>query len=680
VVFDGRYPHADRLDLVETLHGVPVPDPYRWLEDSESDATRRWIAEQNELTQSFLSRIPEREEFRKRLWELVDFERCGMPVRRGGRLFFTLADGKTNQPLHYVQDDGGEPRLLLDPNELSGDGKAAVYGWSPSDDGRLFAYSVSIGGSDWVEWRVRDVETGEDLPDRIRWSKFSGASWLPDGSGFYYSGYDEPDPGQELSAKNERQRLFFHRLGTEQSEDRVVYERPDEPLWGFAGEVTEDGRYLVVTVWNGTDRRNRVHLFDLTKPDSGPMPLFDLQDAHYAFLGSDGDRLWFLTDRDAPLGRVVAARAGTPEEATEVVPEAGCKLQAASLVGGRIVAVYLEDAQSRVRVFEETGEPVGEVGLPGIGTAVGFGGRRADRETFFAFTSFTRPTTIYRLQLDDLSVEVFRQPTVPFDPDAYEVRQVFYRSKDGTRVPMFLVHRRGLRMDGERPTLLGGYGGFGISVVPSFQPMDLLWLERDGVIAVANLRGGGEYGNAWHDAGRLANKQNVFDDFIAAAEHLIASGVTNSRRLAIRGGSNGGLLVGACLTQRPDLFGACVPYVGVLDMLRFHRFTIGWAWVSDYGSPEDPEAFRWLLAYSPYHNVRPGTAYPATLVVTGDHDDRVVPLHSYKFAAALQHAQGGTAPILIRIETRAGHGAGKPLWLQVEESADVFAFLAEALR
>ncbi|MCX7800298.1 MAG: prolyl oligopeptidase family serine peptidase [Fimbriimonadales bacterium] len=680
MVLEGRYPEAKRLDLVETLHGVEVADPYRWLEESDSEDTRRWIREQNELTRRVLDSVPERAAFAARLKELMDFERFGLPVRRGDRLFYSYWDGKRSQPVLMVEESGGEPRQLLDPNSLSEDGKVALSSWSPSEDGRWVAYALSTGGSDWLEWRVLDAESGKDLPDRLQWSKFSGASWLPDGTGFFYSGYEPPSEVDRLQAKNEGQRLLLHRLGTPQESDLVVCQRPDQPQWGFSGGVSEDGRWLVVTVWTGTDRRNRVLLLDLADVSATAIPLFDRQDARYGVLASAGDRFWVWTDRDAPMGKICLADARRPEELEDLVPECDLKLQWASLVGRRLFAVYLRDACSVVRVFEEDGTPVAELPLPGLGTVGSFEGRRADDEAFFVFTSFVRPPTLYRLGVEDLSVRVWRAPQAPFDPERFEVRQQFYAGRDGTRIPLFLVHERGLSLDGQRPTLLGGYGGFGIPVVPAFQPADVLWLERGGVVAVANLRGGGEYGNAWHDAGRLANKQNVFDDFIAAAEHLVRTGVTRPERLAIRGGSNGGLLVGACLTQRPDLFGACVPYVGVLDMLRFHKFTIGWAWVSDYGDPEDPEAFRWLLAYSPYHNVRPGTRYPATLVVTGDHDDRVVPLHSYKFAAALQHSQAGKAPILIRIETRAGHGAGKPLWLQVEESADVFAFLAEALR
>jgi prolyl oligopeptidase len=677
-----RYPLAPRGDVVDVHHGVAVPDPYRALEDPDAPASRAWIDAQNALTEEFLAAVPQRGAIRDRLTSLWNYERFGVPSAEGGRLFWTRNDGLQQQAVLWTSDgEGGEPRVLLDPNTLSADGTVALSGHSPSRDGRLLAYALADAGSDWNEWRVRDVATGRDLPDRVRWVKFSGASWLPDGSGFFYSRYDEPAPGAELRGALYFQKLLLHRVGTPQSDDVLVYERPDRKEWGFGASVTDDGRWLGITVWRGTEQRNAFFVRDLARPDAPVVELLRDWDASYQFIGNAGTRFFFETDLGAPLGRVVAIDLERPDRAdwTTVVPECADTLQSGNLIGGRIVCTYLRDAHTVVRVFETDGRPVRDVPLPGVGTAAGFGGRAHDRVTWFAFTGFTTPGEIWRHDVATGETTVFRRPSVDFRPDDFETTQVFVASRDGTRVPMFLTRRRGTVLDGTAPCVLTGYGGFNVPVTPAFSVSSLVWMERGGVLASACLRGGGEYGREWHEAGTKLRKQNVFDDFIACAEWLVREKWTSPRRLAISGGSNGGLLVGACMTQRPDLFGAALPAVGVLDMLRYHRFTIGWAWASDYGTADDEDEFRALLAYSPLHNLRPGTCYPATLVTTGDHDDRVVPAHSFKFAAALQAAQaaapGCPNPVLIRIETRAGHGAGKPTSKVIEEAADRWAFL-----
>jgi prolyl oligopeptidase len=676
------YPSARRSDQTDDYHGTVVTDPYRWLEDPDAPETVAWVGDENQVTSDYLGAIPERHAIQERLTALWDYEKFGVPFHKGGRYFFAKNDGLQNQSVWYMAESlEAEPRVLLDPNTLSDDGTVALSGLSISEDGRLIAYSLSSAGSDWQEWRVREIETGQDRPDRLEWIKFSGASWLHDGSGFFYSRYDAPSPGEEFQERNKFQKLFFHRLGDAQAEDTLIYERPDEPEWGFGGGVTEDGQYLVIGVWVGTDPKNRVFYKDLTTPDAPVVELLNQYDAHYGFLGNDGPVFWFTTDKDAPRSRVIAVdtRRPEPEHWRELIPQSTETLEGVSVVGERFLASYLQDAQTRVKVFALDGTYERDVDLPGIGSAGGFGGRRTDMETFYAFSSFTVPATVYRYDIPTGQSTLYKKPQVEFDPEAYETHQVFYESRDGTRVPMFLVHRKGLVLDGANPTLLYGYGGFGASMTPGFSVSSLVWLERGGVYAMANLRGGGEYGQEWHDAGRKEHKQNVFDDFIAAAEWLIAAGYTKPSRLAISGGSNGGLLVGACLTQRPELFGAAMPAVGVLDMLRFHKFTIGWAWISDYGSADNAEDFAYLYAYSPLHHIQPGTHYPATLITTGDHDDRVVPAHSFKFAATLQAAQGGDTPILIRVETRAGHGAGKPTAKVIEEAADRWAFLVKVL-
>ena len=676
------YPVTAKTNVVETLHGVRVEDPYRWLEDDNAPETKAWVEAQNRVTFGFLERIPERPALRQRLTQLWNFERYGLPFREGGRYFFTRNDGLQNQSVLYVAEAlEAPPRVLLDPNTLSPDGTVALSGLAVSRDGRRLAYGVAVAGSDWQEWRVREVDTGTDLPDVVRWVKFSVASWARDGSGFYYSRYDEPTEAQKLTRVNYYHKLYFHRLGTPQSEDVLVYHRPDQKEWGFQGHVTEDGRYLVITVTQGTDPKNRVFYKDLAAPDAPVVELLNDFDASYNFVDNDGPVFWFHTDLDAPRGRVIAIDTRRPERAhwRELIPEAAETIQTVSTVHQQFFVNYLKDARTQVKVFDLAGRPVREVELPGLGTAGGFGGKRADTETFYSFTSFTTPTVIYRYDAATGASTVFRQPRVAFDPAQYETRQVFYTSRDGTRVPMFISHKKGLRLNGRNPTLLYGYGGFNISLTPAFSVANLVWMEMGGIYAQPNLRGGGEYGEAWHQAGTRLRKQNVFDDFIAAAEWLIAHRYTSRRHLAIAGGSNGGLLVGACLTQRPDLFAAALPAVGVLDMLRFHKFTIGWAWTSDYGSPDNPEEFRALLAYSPLHNLRPGVRYPATLITTADHDDRVVPAHSFKFAARLQECHAGGPPVLIRIETRAGHGAGKPTAKLIEEAADRLAFLVAVL-
>lgn len=675
------YPKVKTVDQVDELHGVKVADPYRWLEDLDSPETAAWVAAQNEVTFRFLGEIPARERIKERMTKLWDFERYGLPFKEGGRYFYSKNDGLQAQSVFYVLDSlDGEPRVLIDPNKLSEDGTVALAGLSISEDGKRMAYGLSTAGSDWVEYRVRDIDTGRDLDDHLKWIKFSGASWTKDGQGFYYSRFDEPK-GDQLKDTNYYQKLWYHKLGTAQVDDKLVYSRPDQKEWGFAGEVTEDGQYLVITITQGTERKNRVYFQDLATGDGRTIELLNDFDAQYGFINNDGPVFWFFTDLDAPRGRVIAIDTRQPERANwkEIIPQAAETLDGVTLVNDTFIAHYLKDAYTQVRMFDLRGQHVRDVALPGVGTAGGFGGKRRDTETFYSYTSFNMPNTIYRYDMPSGASTVYRQPQVDFDPAQYTTQQVFYNSKDGTRIPMFITHKKNIQLDGHNPTMLYGYGGFNASMTPYFSISRLVWMELGGVFALANIRGGGEYGKAWHDAGRLANKQNCFDDFIAAAEWLIANKYTSAQKLAISGGSNGGLLVGACMTQRPDLFGACLPAVGVMDMLRFHKFTIGWAWTSDYGSPDEPEAFKTLLKYSPLHNLKPGTCYPATLVTTADHDDRVVPAHSFKFISALQAAQGCGNPVLIRIETKAGHGGGKPTQKIIEEISDQYAFLMRVL-
>ena len=682
-----QYPPTKTGDVVDQHHGTPVPDPYRWLEDVDAPDTRAWVEAQNRVTFAFLEGIAERESIRRRLTELWDYPRFGVPLKKGGRYFFAKNDGLQNQAVLYWQTAlDAEPRLLLDPNRLSEDGTVALSTSAWSEDGRLLAYGTSASGSDWQTFHVREVDTGRDRPDTLRWIKFSGAAWTHDGAGFFYSRYPAPAGGDPLLAVNRDMKLYYHRLGTTQDEDRLILELPDQPDWGISPEVSPDGRYLVLTVWLGTDRRNRVYYVDLGHPrrprlGGEVVRLLDEFDAAYGFVGNRGPEFYFLTDHDAPRKRLIAVDTRRPARAEwkEVLPQQADILENVQLVNRRFVVTYLRDAASRLRIHALDGTLQREIDLPTLGAVAGLSGQVDDREMFFAFTSFLYPTTVFRYDFGAARMEVFRAPEVRFDASRYETQQVFYRSKDGTRVPMFLTHRRGLARDGSNPAYLYGYGGFNINMTPFFSVANLVWLEMGGVLAVPCLRGGAEYGEEWHQAGMLDRKQNVFDDFIAAAEYLIREGYTATPRLAIGGGSNGGLLVGAVMTQRPDLFGAVLPAVGVLDMLRFHKFTIGWAWVTEYGSADSAQHFPFLRRYSPYHNLAPGTSYPPTLVTTADHDDRVVPGHSFKFAAALQAAQAGPAPVLIRIETKAGHGAGKPTSKIIEEQADRWAFLVAVL-
>jgi prolyl oligopeptidase len=674
------YPEARRSEHVDVYHGVEVPDPYRWLEKSDTEATQAWIAAQNALTFDALDRIEARKAIRARLTTLWDYERWGVPAKRGQRYVVSRNDGLQNQSVIYTMPSlDGSLEVLIDPNALSEDGTVALAGTVFSHDGQRVAYGVSDAGSDWEVWKVRDVASGQDLDDELRWIKFNRPTWTRDGKGFYYSRYEPPQKGKALADVNEKQTLYYHRIGQPQSSDEIVYARPEHPKWGFSGHVTDDGRYLVITVKIGTEPKTSIFYQDLRSSKRETVELLPDFTARWRFLDNAGTKFWFFTDEDAPRGKIVEIDVRRPATRRVLVPESEDTLRNVSVVGNRFIAEYLHDAASRVRVFRLDGKHERDVELPGLGTVSGLRGKRSDAETFYAYTSFATPPTIYRYDVAKGTSTVFRQPQVGFDPADFETRQVFYESADGTRVPMFISHRKGLERDGANPTYLYGYGGFNIPLTPSFSVADLVWMEMGGVHAVANLRGGGEYGEHWHAAGTKLAKQNVFDDFIAAAEYLVAQKWTRPSRLAIGGRSNGGLLVGAAITQRPDLFGAALPGVGVLDMLRFNKFTIGWAWESDYGSPQNPEEFAALLAYSPYHNVREGTAYPATLIHTADHDDRVVPAHSYKFAAALQHAQTGDRPVLIRIDTRAGHGAGKPTSKRIEEWVDLWGFLVDNL-
>jgi prolyl oligopeptidase len=723
------YPVAARGTQVDDYHGVSIADPYRWLEDTDSPATKAWVEAQNRLTDSFLATIPERPAIKTRLTEIWNYARFSAPFKGGERYFYFQNTGLQNQSILYVQDRrNAPPRVLLDPNVLSPDGTVALSGQAASDNGRYLAYSISTSGSDWQEMHVRDVNTGRDLADTLKWVKFSGISWTHDDKGFFYSRYDEPTAGNKMTSVNRNHKIYYHRIGRPQSSDELIYDRPDQPDWLLFGSVTDDGQYLIITVAQGTDVRNRLYFIDLDNPgrpkiNNPVFRLIDRFDAEYEFVGNRGTMFYVRTDRNAPKGRIVAISIENPREErwNTIVAESKDALVTATTAGDDIVAKYLKDAQSSIRFFSggrddrrdrQRGQPPprrnpgsiyddtstapivtrgqqltgggftlrGELPLPGIGTVNEIRGKQGDDEMFYSFTSFLYPTTVYRYDLKSRTNTVYRAPKVAFDAGKYETRQVFFTSKDGTRVPMFITAKKGLQLDGNNPTLLYAYGGFNISSTPSFSSANAAWLEMGGIYALANLRGGGEYGKEWHEGGMLAKKQNVFDDFIAASQYLIREKYTSTPKLAIRGGSNGGLLVGAVMTQRRELFGATLPEVGVMDMLRFQKFTIGWAWTSDYGSSDNAEQFKYLRAYSPLHNIKPGTCYPPTLAFTADHDDRVVPGHTFKFIATLQAAQGCPNPVLVRIETKAGHGAGKPTTKQIDEAADRFAFLVRALR
>lgn len=672
------YPNTDAETRVEEQFGVKVADPYRWLENDvrQDQKVREWVTAQNAVTQRYLATLPGRELFKARMKELYDYERFSAPRKYGARYFYLHNDGLQNQSVLFVRDRlDGEGRVLIDPNLWAKDGATALAEWRPSEDGKLLAFSVQDGGTDWRTVKVLDVATGKETGDVIEWVKFSDLAWSKDGSGFFYSRFAEPKDAK-FQALNENQEVYFHRLGTPQAQDRKIYATPDRPKLGHTAEVSDDGRWLIITSAEGTDERYEITLIDLAKSDASPRTLIKGLENDWRYIGNQGDHFFWATNKGAPRLKIVsmdiAAAAPTP---VTIVAEDAATLDSASIVGGTIFASYLVDAKTEVRRFGLDGKPQGKIALPGIGTAAGFAGKPEDTETFFSFSSYATPATVYRYDVKSGQVTPWASPKVAFNPDDFTVEQRFYTSKDGTRVPMFLVRKKGAT--GPAPTLLYGYGGFNVSITPAFSPTFLAWVEKGGVLAVANLRGGGEYGKAWHDAGRLAKKQNVFDDFISAGEYLIKEGITGRNQLAVHGGSNGGLLVGAVVNQRPDLFAAALPAVGVMDMLRFDRFTAGRYWVDDYGYPSKEADFRTLYAYSPYHNVKAGKDYPAVLVTTADTDDRVVPGHSFKYAAMLQNTSIGGKPHLIRIETRAGHGSGKPTDKIIEEAADRWAFIAK---
>ncbi|MGP1284196.1 MAG: prolyl oligopeptidase family serine peptidase [Parasphingopyxis sp.] len=674
------YPETARGDVVEEQFGVAVADPYRWLENDvrNDSAVRDWVTAQNAVTDAYLETLPGRDAIAARLTELWNYERVGIPEKRGNRYFYTRNDGLQNQSALYMREGlDGEPRLLIDPNEWSDDDATAMAQWAASPDGRYIAYGIQDGGTDWRTIRVLDVESGETLADTVEWAKFTNISWVAGGAGFFYSRFPAPDAEGEFQSLNMNHAVYYHALGTDQSEDRLVYATPDRPALNHFAEVTDDKRWVLIYSSEGTDDRYEVVLGDLGADDVPTRTIVTGFEHNWDLAGSLGDILYFRTNSDAPRERIVRMDvSGEAPVVSELIAEDEATLEGASVVGGRIIANYLVDARNEARVFDLEGNRVATVDVPGIGSLSGFGGELGDPETFFAFTSFAQPTTIYRYDSSRNERTVFAAPDVMFDPADYVVEQRFYTSRDGTRVPIFIVHRADLDMSESHPTLLYGYGGFNISLSPDFSAGRLQWMEMGGVFALANLRGGGEYGAAWHDAGRLRNKQNVFDDMIAAGEYLVAEGITSSDQLAVQGRSNGGLLIGAVVNQRPDLFAVGLPAVGVMDMLRFDRFTAGRYWVDDYGYPNREEDFRALYAYSPYHNIPETGDFPAIMVTTADTDDRVVPGHSFKYTAALQHADLGDRPHLIRIETRAGHGSGRPTSQLIAEYADLWAFTA----
>ncbi|MDE3273548.1 prolyl oligopeptidase family serine peptidase [Pseudoalteromonas sp. G4] len=668
------YPETKKGNVVDTYFGTQVADPYRWLEDDMSDETAQWVKTQNKVTFDYLSQIPYRDKLKERLTKLMDYEKVSAPFKEGKYTYFYKNDGLQNQYVIYRQVEGGEPEVFLDPNTFSEDGTTSLAGITFSKDGSLAAYQISEGGSDWRKVIIIDVETKKQIEDTLVDVKFSGLSWVGN-EGFYYSSYDKPE-GSELSAKTDQHKLYFHKLGTKQSEDKVVFGGTDTQKHRYVGGyVTEDDRYLLISAAVSTSG-NKLFIKDLTKPDSKLETILDHTNSDTQVIYNEGAKLYLVTNLDAPNKRVVTVDATnpTPENWKNLIPETENVLNV-STGGGYIFASYMVDAISKVQQFDMNGKLVRDIELPGVGTAGGFGGEKEDKELYYSFTNYKTPGTTFKFNIEKGTSEVYRKSGADFDPAQYESKQVFYKSKDGTEVPMILTYKKGLKLDGSNPTILYGYGGFNVSLTPRFSPTRAAWLEQGGIYAVANLRGGGEYGKKWHKAGTQLQKQNVFDDFIAAAEYLIAENYTSSEKLAVNGGSNGGLLVGAVMTQRPELFKVALPAVGVLDMLRYHTFTAGAGWAYDYGTAEQSkEMFEYLKAYSPVHNVKEGVEYPATMVTTGDHDDRVVPAHSFKFAAELQAKQAGSNPTLIRIETNAGHGAGTPTSKIIEQYADIYGF------
>jgi prolyl oligopeptidase len=668
-----KYPETKKVDVTDNYHGTLVADPYRWLEDDKSVETTAWVEEQNKITFDYLNKIPFREKIKNRLTEIFNYPKYGAPFRAGNKYYFFKNDGLQNQSVLYVKETlESKEEVFLDPNKFSEDGTKSLTTISFSDGGKYLVYGVSSGGSDWNEFFVMNAETKELLSDHLKWIKFSGAAWK--GNGFYYSRYPEPQ-GSELSTKNEFSKVYYHKIGTKQEEDVLIYEDPSKPKRGFSAQTTDDERFLIIYLTEGTSK-NAFMVKDLSDDKSKFVTIVDDFKNNYGVVDNIEDKLLVRTDFNAPNYKLVLIDPKNPskENWIDVIPESKNVLQSVRIIGGKIIATYLQDVAHHVYIFDLNGKPEGEIKLPGLGT-VNFSGRRDDNIAFYTFTSFTSPGTIYKFDISTKSSELFRQIELNFEFDNYETKQVFYPSKDGTKIPMFIVHKKGLKLDGNNPTYLYAYGGFNASMLPSFSVSRLVLLENNGVFALANIRGGGEYGEEWHRAGMLDKKQNVFDDFIAAAEYLIKEGYTSSNKLAIAGGSNGGLLIGAVINQRPDLFKVALPAVGVMDMLRFHKFTIGYYWIVEYGSSDDPKQFEYLYKYSPLHNIKEGLNYPAVLVTTADHDDRVVPAHSFKYIATLQEKYNGENPVLIRIETKAGHGAGKPTSKIIEELTDVWSFV-----
>jgi len=683
--FDTRvdYPRSKTVDVFDTYHGQVVSDPYRWLEDLDSEETQSWVKTQNQFTDQYLTTLPEIEAIKTILDKALDQATHSVPFREQSKYFYYYNSGDWQQSkLYYKENNQGREKLVLDPNQFSEDGTVALSGVSVSSDAKLLAYAISDGGSDWKTWKIRNLETGLDLEDKILWSKFSGAEWLKDNSGFYYSAYSEPQAGAELQDVNTNQKLYLHKIGEKQSSDLLIYARPDEPDWGWGPTVSEDGNYLILHVSQGTDERNRIFYQNLNDSNDSFVELIPELKAQFRFVGNKGSVFWFFTDLNAPMGRLIAIDISNPEEENweEIIPERNHALRAVHITSGYFLCHYLKDISSEVVLYQTTGEKIEKLDFPKNGTISSISTKPESSQLFFSFSNYIRPSEIFEYDLSVKQLKSIWSQSVPgFNADEFTSKQAFYKSKDGTLIPMFISHLNGIELNNDNPLLLYGYGGFDIPILPNFSTKYFSWMKMGGIVAVANLRGGGEYGETWHRQGMLHNKQNVFDDFAAAAEYLHQQGYSQPSKTVIEGRSNGGLLVGASLLQRPELFGATLPGVGVMDMLRFNKFTIGWAWESDYGSPEIEDDFKILIKYSPYHNIKPKTCYPPTLITTSARDDRVVPSHSYKFAARMQAAQSCQNPILIRIESRAGHGAGTPKDKVINYISDMYGFALNML-